>query len=63
MQFGGTWAAQSVERPNSAQVMILQFAEFEPCVRLSAVGVEPALILSVPLSLPLPRSLSPALSK
>ena len=40
----GTWMAQSVERPTSAQVMILQFVSSSPVLgsMLTAQGLEPA---------------------
>ena len=56
--------AQSVEHPASALVMIrsdhdLTVPEIEPCIRLSALGTEPALD---PLSPSLPLSPAHALS-
>ena len=54
----GAWVAQSVERPTSAQVMISQFVGSSPALGsvLSAWSLEPASILCLPLSLPLPCS-------
>ena len=42
--FGGTWVAQSVKRPTSAQVMISQFVGLSPALGsvLTARSLEPA---------------------
>ena len=58
--------AQSVKRPISvsAQVMISQFGEFEPHIRLCADRAEPALdSVSPSFSAPPPLTLSLSLSK
>ena len=59
---GGTWVAQSVERPTSAQVMISQFVSSSPTsgFMLTAQSLEPASD-SVPLSLSVSLSLCPSL--
>ena len=60
----GTWVAQSVERPTSAQVMISQFVSLSPASGsvLPAQGLEPALN-SVSPSLSAPPLLTLSLSK
>ena len=53
---GGTWVAQAVERPTSAQVMVSRFVGSSPRIGLSADSAEPASFRSsVWLSLPLPH--------
>ena len=62
----GAWGAQLVKRPTLGfgSGHGLAFRGFQPRVRLCADGVEPAWgSLSLPLSLPLSRLLSPPLSK
>ena len=60
----GAWVAQSVERPTSAQVTILQSVSLSPVSGsvLTAQSLEPASD-SVSLSLTLPHSCSVSLSK
>ena len=61
----GTWVAQSVERPTSAQVMISRFVSSSPASGsvLTAQSLEPASdSVSPSLSLPLPHSRSVSLS-
>ena len=65
---GGTWVAQSVKHPTSAQVMILRFVSSSPASGsvLTARRLEPAsdsVSPSLSLSLPLPHSCSVSLSK
>ena len=58
---GGTWVAQSVKHPTSAQVMILQFLSLSPASGsvLTAQSLEPASDSVSPfLSAPLPPVLS-----
>ena len=62
----GTWAAQSVERPTSAQVMISRFTSLSPVLgsMLTAQSLEPALVsVSPSLSRLLPCSCSISLSQ
>ena len=56
IHYWGTWMAQSVGHPTSAQVMISQFVSLSPMSGslLIAQSLEPA-SYSLPLSLPLPR--------
>ena len=64
---GGAWVAQSVKPPTLAQVMISQFVSMSPVSGsvLTAQSLEPALdsvspsrVLYLPLSPPIPSSLS-----
>ena len=66
IRMGGTWVAQLVKRPTSAQVMISQFVSSSPTSGsvLTVQSLEPALD-SVPLSLsaPPPRVLCLSVSQ
>ena len=57
-QVGGTWVAQPVEHPTSAQVMISQLVGSSPASGsvLTARSLELLQVLCLPLSLPLPHS-------
>ena len=46
----GAWVVQLVERPTSAQVMILRVHEFKPRLSLATVSAEPPFRSSVALS-------------
>ena len=61
----GAWVAQSVERPSLVQVMISQFVGSSPMLGsvLTAQSLDPASILCLPFSLPLPCSHSVSLSQ
>ena len=64
-KFRGTWVAQSVKRPTSAQVMISRFVSWSPTSGsvLTARSLEPAWdAVSPSLTLPLPCSHSVSLS-
>ena len=52
----GTWVAQSVECPTSAQVMISQFVSSSPTSGCLLSAQSPLQILCPPLSVPLPHS-------
>ena len=60
----GTWVAQSVKHPTSAQVMTLRFMGLSPTLGsvLTAQGLELLRILCLLLSLLLPCSCSVSLS-
>ena len=63
---GGTWVAQSVKHPTSAQVMILQFLSLSPASGsvLTAQSLEPASDSVSPfLSAPPPLAFCLSLSK
>ena len=60
--YRGTWVAQSVERPTSAQVMISQFMGFEPHIGLCADSSEPGACIRFCVSLSLCPSPAHALS-
>ena len=57
MQQGGAWVAQSVERPTSAQVMILRFVGSSPTSGsvLTAQSWDPALESVSPSLCPFPN--------
>ena len=60
--FWGTWVAQLIRRPTSAQVMILRFVGLSPTLGSLLSAQSPLQILCPPLSLFLPCSLSLSLS-
>ena len=43
MKIWGTWVAQATERPTFGSGHDLMVCGFKPCIRLSAVSVEPTL--------------------